>query len=310
MASEITIHPEMQRLIDIKETAKRELNASSQRQGWQGYGKAFKQPYPDDMQVDDRTFPFELDGESLSIPVRVYQPGKANFPSPLVLYFHGGGFVKGDLDSGDTIAWGIAEETGAVVISIDYRLAPDHPYPAALNDAYASLRYCVENAASLNIDAGQIAVWGDSAGGNIAAALCQLTRDTGGPKIVAQSLCYPILSDETTTNSYRDFADIIGLSARNMDYYLDQYLGNVRPTSDPLAAPIKAENLSNLPPAHIHIAEYDVLADEGRQYATLLIESGNHASLRVAPNMIHGFLRARFDGPDAAAEFSAGCAFL
>lgn len=309
MALTINTHPDMDRLLAVKFSVNRDLDPMSQRDGWDEYRKAFERPYPASMQVSDDIIP-PFDDANPTIPIRIYRPDPAAMRSPFILYFHGGGFVKGDLNTSDTIAWGIAELSGAVVISVDYRLAPEHPFPAASEDAYNSLCYLAAQAGQLNLDALRIGVCGDSAGANIAAALCLLSRDRGGPAIKAQALNYPCLNDEFGAESYTQFADGPGLTTVDMDYYWDQYLGSQRPTSNGYAAPIKAEGLTGLPPAHIHIAEIDPLADDGRAYAILLKKSGVATELRVARGMVHGYLRARFDGEAAAAEFAAPCRFL
>jgi acetyl esterase len=242
--------------------------------------------------------------------VRIYRPAGVADPAPCVLYLHGGAFIKGSLESGDVVAWGVADQAKAIVVSVDYRLAPEHPFPAGLEDCYAALSHVAARGRDLGIDPRRIAVWGDSAGGNLAAALCLVTRDRGGPAIVAQALNYPCLTDELTAASYRIYAASPGLATAAMESAWDQYLAGDRPTRNPYAAPLKAKDLGRLPPAHIHVAEIDPLADDGRAYAARLGAAGGVVELRSAKRMIHGFLRARFDGPDAAAEFAEPCAFL
>lgn len=303
------LHPDMAELVAAKLAVPQSTDANSWRVGWNDYGARLQRPYPDGMVVEDTAF----DGTGAAarkIALRIYRPRNAPRPSPCVLYIHGGGFVKGSLDSGDAIAWGIADQIGVVVVSVDYRLAPEHPYPAALEDCYAAAQYIAMQGTVLGVDATRLAVWGDSAGGNLAAALCLMARDRGAPRIVAQVLNYPCLTDELNSNSYRDYALTPGLTTAGMERNWDNYLAGKRPSNEPYAAPLKASDLRGLPPAHVHVAEIDPLADDGRMYAQRLGSAGCTVELRVAERMIHGFLRARFTGPAAAAEFARPCAFL
>ena len=231
-------------------------------------------------------------------------------PSPCVVYLHGGAFIKGSLESGDTVAWGVAEETGTVVVSVDYRLAPQHPFPAALEDCHAVVSHLAECGEALGVRGDRLGLWGDSAGGNLTAATCLLARDRGGPRILAQALNYPCLTDELTSDSYRRYAESPGFTRASMDLGWSHYLGNRRPTHDPYAVPLKAGDLSGLPPAHVHYAEFDPLADDAVRYAERLGAAGNEVVVRCAQRMIHGYLRARFSGPDAATEFARPCRFL
>jgi len=303
------IHPDMAELVAAKLAVPQSAEANSWRVSWNEYGARLQRPYPDGMVVEDTAFAV-AGTTARNIALRIYRPRNAPRPSPCVLYVHGGGFVKGSLESGDAIAWGIAEQVGVVVVSVDYRLAPEHPYPAAVEDCYAAAGYISWHGPALGVDDTRLAVWGDSAGGNLAAALCLMARDRGEPRIVAQVLNYPTLTDALNSNSYRDFALSPGLTTASMERNWDLYLGGKRPSDEPYAAPLKAPDLGGLPPAHIHVAEIDPLADDGRMYAQRLESAGCPVELRVAERMIHGFLRARFTGPAAAAEFARPCAFL
>jgi len=303
------LHPDMAQLVAAKLAVPQGPDANSWRAGWNEYGARMQRPYPDGMLVEDIAYAV-AGATARKIALRIYRPRNAPQPSPCVLYIHGGGFVKGSLESGDAIAWGVADHVGVVVVSVDYRLAPEHPYPAALEDCYAAAKYISMQAPALGVDAARLAVWGDSAGGNLAAALCIMARDRHEPRIVAQALNYPCLTDELSSSSYRDFALSPGLTTAGMERNWDHYLGGKRPSNDPYAAPLKAPDLGGLPPAHIHVAEIDPLADDSRTYAQRLEKAGCTVELRVAERMIHGFLRARFTGPAAAAEFARPCAFL
>jgi acetyl esterase len=241
--------------------------------------------------------------------VRFYRPAGLPSPSACVVYLHGGAFIKGSLDSGDPIAWGIADQAHAIVLGVEYGLAPDHPFPAGVEDCYAVLKHLATYGPALGIDPGRLAVWGDSAGGNMAAATCLMARDRGGPALAAQVLIYPCLTDDLTADSYIRYAEA-PVRTDSIDRAWDLYLGAGRPTRNGYAAPLKSENVSRLPPAHIHYAEFDCLADDSRQYAHRLKQAGNDVTLRCAERMIHGFVRARFSGPDAAREYDIPCAFL
>lgn len=301
------LHPEMQLLIDAKADLPVPETIAEMRDGWNTYSARLRQPCPDDMTVEDRS----VDGKGGEIPIRIYRPAGAASVAPGILYFHGGGFMKGDLDSSDTVAWGLAEETGAVVVSVDYRLAPEHPYPAAFDDCYAVLSDVAANAGAYGVDPARIAVCGDSAGGNLAAAVSIAARDRGGPKIVGQMLIYPCLTDDVSGGSFRSHADTPGLTTQSMGSYWNWYLaGSETPCMDPYAVPLKAGDLSGLPPACVHVAEIDPLFDDGRTYAERLREAGNPTVYRCAKGMIHGFLRSRLLGPDSAAEFSKISEFL
>ena len=301
------LHPEMRVLIEAKAALPPATTIEEMRAGWAAYAAANRHPYPDGMKVEDRAIP-RAGG---SVPVRVYWPAGAEEPSPCVIYIHGGGFMKGDLESSDTVAWGLADQTGAVVVSVDYRLAPENPYPAAFDDCYAVLTEIAANGGAYRVDPGRVAVCGDSAGGNLSAAVSLAARDRGGPRIAAQALIYPCLTDERESPSYRSHADTPGLTSDAMGDYWEWYLaGSERPCQDPYAVPLKASDLANLPPAYIHIAEVDPLADDGRSYADRLGEAGVPAEFHCAEAMIHGFLRARFAGPDCAAIFGRLCAYL
>ena len=296
------IHPDMHELLEAKKALPKSTDPEVLRKAWADYGARLQRPYPAGMEVVDDRF--------RGVGVRIYRPAGISRSGPVVLYLHGGAFVKGSLDSGDAIAWGIADTCRMVVVSVDYRLAPDHPYPAALEDCHAVLVHCHEQGAALGVDGRQIGVWGDSAGGNLAAALCLYARDRGGPAIAAQALNYPCLTDVLDAPAYTDYADSPGLRTADMDRNWSLYLAGKRPTASPYAAPLRAPDLSRLPPAHVHIAEIDPLADDGRQYARRLEEAGNEVAFSCAEGMIHGYLRARFTGPAAAAEFRKPCDFL
>ena len=309
MTATFDIHPDMADVIAAKQAIAQSTDPEVMRAAWHDYEARFGRDRPSAMVVEDTAVPRPApDGGEIAI--RIYRPEGARVPSPYVVYLHGGAFVKGSLDTGDTIAWGVADVAGVVVVSVDYRLAPQHPFPAALEDCHAVVSHLAEHGERFGVQGDRLALWGDSAGGNLAAATCLIARDRGGPNIVAQALNYPCLIDELTSDSYRCYAESPGLRTANMDLGWGRYLGDRRPTDDPYAAPLKAEDLSRLPPAHVHYAEIDPLADDAVQYAERLAAAGNEVVSRCARRMIHGFVRARFSGPEAAAEFARPCEFL
>lgn len=306
----IDLHPDMDVLIAAKARFPSTTDPLTMRENWRGYAELTHRAHPPDMQVEDRAFCSAKAGVNQAIPTRIYRPAGAPVMSPCVMYLHGGGFVKGDLDSSDTLAWGIAQALNTTVISVDYRLAPEDPFPAAAEDCYAALCYVTEHAESLGIDAGRLAIWGDSAGGNLATVCCLMARDRGGPSIAAHIMVYPCLTDELHADAYTTYAETTGLSTKGMDYFWDRYLGDRRPSDNAYAVPLKSANVAGLPPTFVHIAEIDPLADDGRQYATKLKAAGVEVELRTAGRMLHGFLRARLSGDSARAEFEAGCRFI
>jgi len=298
MPDDVVLHPEMQILIDIKKSLPPATTIEEMRAAWDDYSSSTREPYPDGMQVEDIQVP--RDGGT--VPVRVYRPAAAAESAPVVLYIHGGGFMKGDLNSSDSVAWGLSQETGMVVASIDYRLAPEHPYPAAFDDCYTVLTH---------VAGGGLGDGVDTAGGNLSAAVCLAARDRNGPKIAVQILIYPCLTDGCDTPAYGVHAETPGLTAASMHTYWDWYLaGQTRPCTEPYAVPLKASDLSGLPPAFVHIAEIDPLADDGRTYADMLMAAGVETQFRCADGMIHGFLRCRLQGKDSAREFASFCDFL
>jgi len=305
------MHPEMRVLLQAREATNAKLGPrgdapADARRWWNTYAAILGRPHPEDMHVYDRTIPTA----EIDVPVRVYQPGGKSGPRPCIIYMHGGGFMMGDLDSSDSNAWGYAQETGATVVSVDYRLTPEHPYPAAFNDCYGVLTWLAANADELGIDAGRIAVAGDSAGGTLGAAMCLAARDRQGPRIVAQALIYGSFGLDQTGGSYLEHADGLGLTTASTRKFRQYYLGDNADTDDPYARPSKARDFAGLPPALVHSAEMDPIRDDGRTFAARLASAGTWVTYREAKGMVHGFLRARFTGAAARAEFEVACAFL
>ncbi|MEV0764365.1 alpha/beta hydrolase [Nocardia sp. NPDC050435] len=243
------------------------------------------------------------------VRVRIYHPAGAGGELPAIVFCHGGGFTICSLDSHDQLCRGMANEVGAIVVSVDYRQAPEHRYPAAAEDAYAVLCWVAELKASLGGDPGRIAVAGDSSGGNLAAVTTLLARDRRGPAIAHQLLVYPMLDPARDTDSYRENAQGYFVTDDHLRWYWEQYLGPDGDAADPYAAPAHAADLTGLPPAHIVTAEYDPLRDEGENYGARLRAAGVDAEVIRYDGEFHGFFSMGEHLPDAkvasAAAYSA-----
>ncbi|WP_206108029.1 alpha/beta hydrolase [Paludisphaera soli] len=238
--------------------------------------------------VEDRTIP----GPGGGLPIRVITPVNLDErPAPVVVYYHGGGWVVGDLASHEGVCRAMANASGAIVASVGYRLAPEHPYPAAADDAYAALSWFAKHAGEVGGDPTRLAVCGDSAGGNLAAVAALTARDRGGAALALQILAYPILDCDFETESYRLFAEGCMLTRAEMLWYWDQYVPDPGLRYEPYASPMRATDLSGLAPALVLTAGHDVLRDEGERYAERLSASGTPAKLTRYGGMIHGFLR-------------------
>lgn len=257
--------------------------------------------------VHDRAIP----GPAGEIPVRVFRPlsgagaedpvrGEASggVPAPAVVWLHGGGWVLGDLDTHDTVCRDLAAASGCVVVAVDYRRAPEHRFPAAVEDALEATRWVEREAGSLGVDPSRLAVGGDSAGGNLATVVARLARDGGGPRIRHQALVYPITDHDLGTPSYREFAEGYSLTRGAMAWFWDQYLPDRERRSDPRASPLRADDLRGLPPASIATASHDPLRDEGEAYADRLRAADVEVELTRYEGMVHGFFRMtrRLDG--------------
>ncbi|MBV9767999.1 MAG: alpha/beta hydrolase [Bryobacterales bacterium] len=241
-------------------------------------------PVQEVARVEDRSIP----GLAQPIPIRVYWPStQKNLPA--LVYYHGGGFVIGTLDSVDRTCRALASASGCVVISVDYRLAPEHKFPAAVEDADAAVRYVAEHADDFDVDKNRIAVGGESAGGNLATVVCLLARDRGGPKIAFQLLVYPLTDYDDDRPSLQEFAEGYFLTRSMMDYFWGHYLPLPSEGHHPHASPIKAESLAGLPPAMIITAECDPIRDQGEAYAQRLREAGVPVSTKRYEGAIHVF---------------------
>ncbi|HTS54437.1 MAG TPA: alpha/beta hydrolase [Burkholderiales bacterium] len=239
-----------------------------------------------------RTRDQRIPGPASDIPIRIYWPREARPGElfPLLLWFHGGGFVIGNLETHDSVCRLFANQADCVVVAVDYRLAPEFKFPAAVEDARAALRWLAAHAREIGVDAARIAVGGDSAGANLATVVSILARDEGGPGLALQLLIYPCTAPEPEMPSHRKFAEGYVLTRNNIVWFYKHYLSSRRDIKDFRFAPLVAEDLSNLPPALLLVAGYDPLRDEGVDYAKRLIEAGNRVMLVNYEGMIHGFL--------------------
>ncbi|BAD41110.1 alpha/beta hydrolase [Symbiobacterium thermophilum] len=234
--------------------------------------------------VVDRTVP----GPAGKIPVRIYTPAGEG-PFPVLLYFHGGGWVLGSPDTVHATCALLANRAGAVVVSVDYRLAPEHKFPAAAEDCYAATVWVAENARTIGGDPRRIAVAGDSAGGNLAAVVSLMARDKGYPDLAYQVLIYPVTDHNFDTPSYRENGNDYFLTTAMMQWFWDHYIRSEADGRDWRASPLQAADVSGLPPAFVITAEYDPLRDEGEAYARKLIEAGSAVTVKRYLGQIHGF---------------------
>jgi len=244
--------------------------------------------------VEDRVIP----GPAGDLPVRIYTPD-GDGPRPVIAYFHGGGFVFCSIDTHDGTVRRLANATGAVVVSVEYRLAPEHCFPAAVEDCYAATVWTHGYASEVGADPHQLVVAGDSAGGNLAAVVAQMARDRGAPPIAFQVLVYPVIDAGCDSSSYTENAQGYFLEKADMQWFWSQYLGAGADGADPLASPCRAADLSRLPPAFVITAEYDPLRDEGEGYADALQAAGVPVTMRRYDGMIHGFVSMPMLFPEA-----------
>jgi acetyl esterase len=267
-------------------------------------------PRPAVAEVEDR----EVPGPAGRIPVRVYRPSLAA-ELPVLVYFHGGGWTICSIETHDGTCRQLANAAGCAVVSVEYRLAPEHPFPAAPEDCYAALCFVARHAASLRVDAKRLAVGGDSAGGNLSAVVSLMARDRRGPRPCHQLLVYPVTNHAFDTESYRENAEGLLLTREMMRIFWGHYLAREEDGRHPYASPLRAPDLSGLPPAHVITAEYDPLRDEGEAFAARLAAAGVPVVARRYDGMIHGFFgfaamidRAGEAVADAARELRAGFA--
>jgi acetyl esterase len=236
-------------------------------------------------QVVNRTIP----GPAGEIPVRIYTPTGSG-PFPALVFFHGGGWVICDLETHDNLCRDLCNAAGCVVISVDYRLAPEHKFPAAPEDCYAATQWVAENAAEINAITGKIAIGGDSAGGNLTAVVAQMARDQGGPRLALQLLIYPATDFTFDGPSIHENGQDYFLTVDDMNWFMNHYLNSDADKKNPLASPLQSANLRGLPPALVITGEYDPLRDEGEAYGKRLKEAGVPVTISRYNGVIHGFL--------------------
>ncbi|HKI73737.1 MAG TPA: alpha/beta hydrolase, partial [Pseudomonadales bacterium] len=239
-----------------------EMTLADARAMYRMMGENFSRPQMDS--IEDTT--------ANGVSVRIYRPSAAD-KLPCLVYFHGGGWVIGDLESHDNVCRTLADQIGCVVIATDYRLSPEHPFPAPLDDCYTVTRWAADNADALNIDAAKIAVGGDSAGGNLSACVALRIKQEGGPALVHQLLMCPVTDAAMDTASYSENAEGYMLTRDTMTWFFGHYLGDTD-SKNPYISPLHAEDLSGLPPATVITAQYDPLRDEGEAYAGRLKAAG------------------------------------
>jgi acetyl esterase len=236
--------------------------------------------------VSDR----EIPGPDGPVPIRVYLPRDGDGPYPVLVYFFGGGWVLGTVDTSDATCRALTNAAGCATVAVGYRLAPEHPFPAAVQDCLAALDWVAGEGRRHGLDADRLAVAGDSAGGNLAAVMTLLCRDRGGPALAAAALVYPNTDRFSDTPSMRENDDIMFFNRRSVQWYWDHYLSSAADGESPLVSPLRAESLADLPPTLMITAEHDPLRDEGELYAHRLRDSGVPVELTRYPGMVHGFL--------------------
>jgi acetyl esterase len=296
----MTVNPHIQPLLD-------QLAASDAPPGWEVgpgptrelYRALHQMTDPTDVPIG-KTEDVTFKGPGGDVTARIYTPVAGGSALKCLVFFHGGGFTIGDLESHDALCRQLANAAGCKVMAVDYRLAPEHKYPAALEDAWAAVKWIEKNASEFGIDANCLAVAGDSAGGNLAAVVAQkAAKSKGGPRICFQLLIYPTTKVLADTQSMKDFAEGFFLERKTMDWFMECYLPVDQDHSDPCVSPLLAEDVSGLPPAMIITAGHDPLRDEGKAYADRLAGSGVDVTYKDYPDMIHGFFNMTALAPEA-----------
>jgi acetyl esterase len=288
----MALDPESQKLIEAMAAANRPawhtLSAEAAREQYLSVRPAAQGPRPDGVTVTNRTIP----GPGGAIPIRLYRPERAASDArlPALVYAHGGGFVFGNLDSHDVLCAQLAIDAQIAVVAIDYRLAPETRFPGAFEDVVAGLKWVATHGAAIGIDTNRLAIGGDSAGGNLAAAVSIWARDNKGPKLRLQLLAYPVTDAVARTESYKLFHEGYGLGGETMEWFFDHYTPDKKLREDWRVSPLRAKSLAGLPPALVVTAGYDPLRDEGRAYAWRLQKDGTVADLVEFGGMMHGFL--------------------
>ena len=282
----MAVDPNFRALLDMPEMQlgrpPEGVTAPMMREGMKA--AAIKLVVPELFRIDELV----IAGPGGPLALRVYYPS-AQAGLPVTLFYHGGGWVLCDLDSHDHLARSLALASGSVVVSVDYRLAPETRFPGPVEDCYAALQYVVNSAAALGVDASRVAVAGDSAGGNLAIAVALMARDRGGPALCHQALFYPVTKSGCKTGSFTELASGYFLSREIMLWFWECYLASPEDASHPLASPMHAASFAGLPSASIATCEFDPLRDEGEQFGAALRAAGVQAATRRYAGMIHGF---------------------
>jgi len=287
-------HPEIAGLVDMMgATPVPELSSLSP----EGARQFSKEMFPEAEEPEPVGDVMELSISDGGIPVRVYVP-ESEGPYPTLVYYHGGGWVIGDLDSHDETCRVLASGADCMVVSVDYRLSPEHEFPTPLEDCYTAFEWVFENADSMQVDTDNVFVGGDSAGGNLAAAVALFARDNGGPETARQVLVYPVTDHSFDTPSYEENGDGGLLSRDDMEWFWDQYLRDEMDGKNPYASPLKAQSLEGLPPATVVTCGLDPLRDEGAAYARRLEEAGVPVTHHNYEDCIHGIAQFLADPMD------------
>jgi acetyl esterase len=273
-----------------------EREASEVRQLMDSFALRDMKPRPDDIEVEDHWGEFP----GRRIRLRLYKPKGAIGPLPVMLYFHGGGWVIGNIDTHDRYVCMLTQSSGVAYLAVDYRLASEHPYPAAIEDAFASLEWVHARAGELGLDPDCIGISGDSAGGQLTAACTLMARERGGPKVAFQLLIYPLTDCDFSRPSYHTWDGLL-LTTPYMKWLWRQWVGDKLPVDDVRAVPLRAE-LHDLPPAYVVTCEFDILRDEGELYAFKLMDARVPVTLRRVPGMTHPFFRAMDVSPYVRSE--------
>jgi len=285
------VHPQCQAVLDASAKAPTAFDTDDPVEARRRYDagtSVFATPSPPLAEVVSGSLP----GPAGTVPYRLYRPNAGDgAPLPIVAFFHGGGWMFGGLDSHDHVCREFAHQAGALVVSVDYRLAPEHKFPAAFDDCVAATRWLRDNAPGLGADPARLAVAGDSAGGNLAAAVCLALRDAGEAQPIFQYLIYPAVDLACESDSHRRLAEGYLLTKDGIDHCVDSYLNTPGETEDPRASPLKADNLTGLAPALVQTAGFDPLCDEGTAFADRLSADGVAATHTRYDGMIHGFVR-------------------
>jgi acetyl esterase len=282
------LHPQAQallRLIEEKGIPPTHTLTPEQARAYYRERRSVTQPIPPEVAL-------VCDLRAGDIPLRLYRPlgSQPQQVLPVLVYYHGGGWVIGDLDTHDTLCRELANGSGCAVVAVDYRMGPEHRFPAAVDDAVAAARWVRDNAATHALDASRMAVGGDSAGGNLAAVVAITARDAGDLPLLFQLLIYPATDQRRGAPSHQTNGQGYLLTQETMKYFHDHYIDDARHDTDWRASPLLHANLSRLPPAFVLTAGYDPLLDEGSQYAQKLTEAGTRATLVCFDRQIHGFI--------------------